>query len=107
MMYTSTTPDLQSIVDAAIKAAEPCRGKGRVADYIPALACADPNHLGLSVMTLDGAYAHAGDAHIPFSIQSISKVFTLALALEDIGPALWNSVGREPSGTKFNSIVQL
>jgi len=58
-------------------------------------------------VTVDGTTAMAGDATTPFSIQSISKVFTLALALEDRGDDLWNCVGREPSGTAFNSIVQL
>ncbi|MCL4142485.1 UNVERIFIED_CONTAM: hypothetical protein GTU68_052878 [Idotea baltica] len=58
-------------------------------------------------MTLDGETAHAGDAHLPFSIQSISKVFTLAMTLESMDESLWDHVGREPSGTKFNSIVQL
>ena len=49
----------------------------------------------------------AGDCDEPFSIQSISKVFTLALALDKVGVGLWERVGREPSGSAFNSIVQL
>ena len=49
----------------------------------------------------------AGDADTPFSIQSVSKVFTLTLALGMVGDRLWNRVGREPSGSAFNSIVQL
>ena len=83
------------------------RGKGRVASYIPALASVDPNKLGLAVATLDGQIVCAGDSDEPFSIQSISKVFTLAMALEGVGESLWSHVGREPSGTPFNSIVQL
>jgi len=83
------------------------RGSGRVADYIPALARIDPQHFGLSVMTCDGERADAGDFDTPFSIQSISKVFTLTLVLDAIGSQLWERVGREPSGSPFNSIVQL
>lgn len=83
------------------------RGEGRVADYIPALARVDPNRFGLAVITVDGQTAEFGDAWVPFSIQSISKVFTLALALERVGEGLWTRVGREPSGSRFNSIVQL
>ena len=99
--------DLQALVETALESARDCLGKGEVASYIPALACEAPGQLGLSVVTLEGQIASAGDSGTPFSIQSISKVFTLAMALEDVGSSLWNSVGREPSGTKFNSIVQL
>ena len=106
-MTQPSPSDLQAIVETALESARDCLGKGQVATYIPALACEAPEQLGLSVMTLDGLSSSAGDAGVPFSIQSISKVFTLAMALEDVGSSLWNSVGREPSGTKFNSIVQL
>jgi glutaminase len=82
-------------------------GRGRVADYIPALARVDPRHFGIAVATCDGRRAAAGDAETPFSIQSLSKVFTLTLALERLGGSLWRRVGREPSGSAFNSIVQL
>ncbi|MEO0981962.1 MAG: glutaminase [Pseudomonadota bacterium] len=99
--------NLQGLVDAALAAAEPCRGRGRVADYIPALAAVDPNKLGFAVALLDGQTAAAGDADVAFSIQSVSKVFTLAMALQRAGEGLWNCVGREPSGSPFNSIVQL
>ena len=82
-------------------------GAGRVADYIPALSQVDPRRFGIAVITCDGERAFAGDAAVPFSIQSISKVFTLTLALERVGARLWQHVGREPSGSPFNSIVQL
>jgi glutaminase len=78
-----------------------------VAQYIPALAGIDPNKLGAALVTIDGETATYGDADEPFSIQSVSKVFTLTLALERIGSELWQRVGREPSGNSFNSIVQL
>ncbi|CAN7447656.1 glutaminase [Bosea sp. LjRoot237] len=82
-------------------------GGGKVADYIPALSRVDPRHFGLAIVTCTGERAEAGDAGVPFSIQSISKVFTLTLALERAGARLWQRVGREPSGSPFNSIVQL
>ena len=82
-------------------------GRGLVADYIPALACIDPHHFGIAIATNDGRTASAGDAETAFSVQSISKVFTLTLALEKLGGDLWKRVGREPSGSPYNSIVQL
>ena len=100
-------PDLQAIVDEIHAALAPRFGEGEVADYIPQLARVDPRHFGLAVVTLDGTVHAAGDADLPFSIQSISKVFLLTLALGKHGESLWNHVGREPSGTAFNSIIQL
>jgi glutaminase len=81
--------------------------RGVVADYIPELATVDPRQFGLAVVDRRGAVYAAGDADAPFSIQSISKVFTLTLALGMVGDQLWRKVGREPSGNPFNSIVQL
>lgn len=81
--------------------------RGKVADYIPELAKADLNKFGMVVALTDGQIVEAGDTEVPFSIQSISKVFSLTLALERCGATLWNRVGREPSGDPFNSIVQL
>jgi glutaminase len=81
--------------------------RGRVADYIPGLACVDPNQFGIAVITADGTTHVAGDGDTLFSIQSISKVFALTIALGKVGDALWRRVGREPSGSAFNSIVQL
>ncbi|PTM40261.1 glutaminase [Bosea sp. 124] len=81
--------------------------RGEVATYIPPLAAVDLRHFGICVVTADGAVHMAGDALEPFSIQSISKVFALTQALGKVGEALWTRVGREPSGTPFNSIVQL
>ena len=81
--------------------------RGEVADYIPELARVDPKSFGLVVIDADGNVVAGGDGDMPFSIQSISKVFTLTLALGKIGDRLWERVGREPSGSAFNSIVQL
>jgi len=102
-----SNPDLERAVReiAAEMALRPDRGE--VATYIPELADADPKAFGLAVIDADGNVAVGGDADVPFSIQSISKVFTLTLALGKFGEALWRRVGREPSGSAFNSIVQL
>src|ERR687892_103996 len=81
--------------------------RGEVATYIPELARVDPKHFGMAVIDTDGHAAVGGDGDAPFSIQSISKVFTLTLALGKAGDRLWRRVGREPSGSAFNSIVQL
>jgi glutaminase len=81
--------------------------RGEVATYIPELARADRQAFGLAVIDADGNVAVGGDSEVPFSIQSISKVFTLTLALGKAGDTLWRRVGREPSGSRFNSIVQL
>jgi glutaminase len=81
--------------------------RGEVATYIPELARVDPNSFGLVVIDAEGHIAAGGDSETAFSIQSISKVFTLTLALGKIGDRLWRRVGREPSGSPFNSIVQL
>jgi len=81
--------------------------RGKVATYIPQLGRVDPGQFGIAVALNDGRVLTAGDADIAFSIQSVSKVFTLTMALGEIGDALWRRVGREPSGNAFNSIIQL
>ncbi|MET0576452.1 MAG: glutaminase [Mesorhizobium sp.] len=81
--------------------------RGTVATYIPQLGKIDAQKFGIAVATNDGRVLVAGDADEAFSMQSISKVFTLTLALGEVGDALWKRVGREPSGNPFNSIVQL
>lgn len=81
--------------------------RGQVANYIPQLAAVDPNQFGISVCLADSTQHSAGDSATPFSIQSISKVFALAIALGRMGDQLWTRVRREPSGLAFNSILQL
>jgi glutaminase len=98
---------LDDIVATVYRDMEAHLGRGKVADYIPALARVDPKNFAIAVTTCDGRTAQAGGAHLPFSIQSISKLFTLTLALNKLGANLWDRVGREPSGSRFNSIVQL
>ena len=99
--------DLQTILDEIHRELEPRFGEGKVADYIPQLAHVDPRKFGIAVVDTKGQIVRAGDCDEPFSIQSISKVFTLTLALGKHGEAIWKRVGREPSGSAFNSIVQL
>jgi glutaminase len=98
---------MDALLADVLAVVEPLRGTGRMADYIPALAKIDAGKLGIAFADGEGRVHGAGDCEQPFSIQSISKVFMLALALEKVGPKLWDKVGREPSGSAFNSIVQL
>ncbi len=100
-------PDLATLVPAVAAAMARRVTRGRVADYIPELAKVSPDHFGLVVITADGQEFAAGDADIPFSIQSVSKLFSLVEALSRDADKVWARVGREPSGSAFNSIVQL
>lgn len=85
----------------------PYAQNGKQADYIPALAKVDPDQFGICLETVAGdVYAYM-QADTRFSIQSITKVFALAMCLSIKGEALWKRVGKEPSGTAFNSLVQL
>jgi glutaminase len=78
---------------------------GGVADYIPELGKADPSHFGISLATIDGHVYEVGDTGIPFTIQSMSKPFVFALALDTLGAArVESAIGVEPSGDAFNSI---
>ena len=81
-------------LDARMKRAHK---RGRVAHYIPQLASVDVHQFGISVCLASGERLSAGDAATPFSIQSISKVFSLAIALGRHGDRLWKRVGKEPS----------
>jgi glutaminase len=99
--------ELQSILDEIVAEMAGQVDRGEVAAYIPQLGKIDPAKFGIAVATVDGQVFAAGDAGEAFSVQSISKVFTLTLALGKVGDSLWKRVGREPSGNPFNSIVQL
>lgn len=102
-----SSPALQAWVEDIGRQARTKLGMGRVADYIPALANQDPERFGLAICANDGQLYTAGDAEIPFSIQSLSKVLLLSLALRRHGDALWQRVGLNPSGMPFNSLMQL
>lgn len=81
--------------------------EGTVADYIPELAKVDPDKFGIHLSTVRNEDFAIGDSEDKFSVQSISKVFSLAMAFSILGDKLWKRVGVEPSGNPFNSIVQL
>ena len=104
-----TTPDtdytqlLSNIADELT----PYYGQGQQATYIPELANRNPNKYGICWPFLDGQDFTYGDSGERFSIQSVSKIFTTAAAFSIVGNKLWKRVGVEPSGTPFNSLVQL
>ncbi|TQP38447.1 glutaminase B [Vibrio cholerae] len=96
------------ILASIIEEVRPLTGQGKVADYIPALAKVPSEKLGIAVFTNQGEVISAGDAQEGFSIQSISKVLSLTLAMGLYQPdELWSRVGKEPSGQAFNSLIQL
>jgi glutaminase len=78
---------------------------GKNADYIPELANVDPKLFGIAIVTTDNQVVTVGDVDYSFSIQSIGKVFTLALAMEELGPdRVFDRIGNEPTGRPFNSV---
>ena len=99
--------DLTAIVADITEEMQAAPDRGRPADYIPALARADVSQFGMAIVTADGSVHTGGSADEPFSLQSVTKVFALTQALGRVGDQLWDRVGREPSGSAFNSIVQL
>ncbi|MCX4641546.1 glutaminase [Streptomyces sp. NPDC058293] len=106
-MITTSPLAFQPVLERIATEIEQTPGRGRPADYIPALAACDPRRFGMAVAELDGTVYGVGDWQQPFSTQSLTKVFTLALVLAREGDELWEHVGREPSGNPFNSLVQL
>lgn len=98
---------MQALLDEILEQVRPMIGQGQVATYIPALAKVVPDQLGIAVQAVDGQAWYAGDARTPFSIQSISKVFSLVQAIQHSGEEIWTRLGHEPSGQAFNSMVQL
>ena len=99
--------DYQLILDNIYDQILPFANEGKQADYIPALAKVNPDHFGICLNTVNGESYSIQDSGIRFSIQSISKVFALAIALSIKGEDIWKQVGKEPSGTAFNSLFQL
>ncbi len=97
----------QVILDQIYKDIQPHLNKGKVADYIPELADVPVAQFAMALVDLQGNVFSCGAAGQRFSLQSISKVFTLTLALKGLGQQLWHRVGREPSGSAFNSLVHL
>lgn len=103
----TAAPELDVVVREIAEEMAAREERGEVATYIPELARVDPARFGIAVIDAEGRAVCGGDADEAFSIQSVSKVFTLTLALGKVGDRLWRRVGREPSGSPFNSIVQL
>ncbi|MEI8625423.1 glutaminase B [Pseudoalteromonas sp. B137] len=101
------TADYQKVLDEIAHEVRPLLSQGTVADYIPALAEVDPEQFSIAIYTTDGKTVCAGDCSQRFTIQSVSKVMTLTMALQRYGDELWHRVGKEPSGTAFNSLTQL
>ena len=101
--------DYRALFEDVTRAVQPALADGQVAQYIPALASVDPGRFGLAISDVNTRLKPrgTGDWLEPFSIQSLSKVFTLALVLAAEGDALWSRVGKEPSGAPFNSLAQL
>ena len=81
---------------------------GKNASYIPYLASVPPHLFGISIMFCDGTHAEVGDTDYAFAIESISKVFTLARGLDEVGPQVLRSkIGCDPTGEPFNSVIAL
>lgn len=105
--------DVDQVLREAAEAARPTAAQGSVADYIPAMADLDPSAFGLALVEMDGTEHVFGDVDQPFTIQSISKVFSLVVAMRKadaahgVGKELWERVDVEPSGDPFNSLVQI
>lgn len=99
--------DYQQILEDIYQSILPYAKEGKQADYIPELAKVNPDQFGMSINTIYGESASLGQADTRFSIQSISKVLSLALCLSIKGDSLWEKIGKEPSGTAFNSLIQL
>ncbi|MCP5171323.1 MAG: glutaminase [Pseudomonadales bacterium] len=99
--------NLDKIIEELPTHIQHLQGKGQVASYIPALSAIPGHKFGFSLRTISGEQFTVGASEERFSIQSISKVFTLSLAISFVRDELWRRVGREPSGSKFNSLVQL
>lgn len=98
---------LSTIVEGLFAEYSRKRGLGKVADYIPALGKVDGRQFGVAVQPLEGECICLGDAEVRFSIQSISKLFAFTMAFAERGEHVWERLGKEPSGTSFNSLFQL
>ena len=99
--------NIQNVLASLPEVVADAFGQGKPAGYIPALSQVDPGKFGMAISTVNGDDFVIGDADEFFSIQSISKVFNLSLAMHYAGEDLFKRVGVEPSGTTFNSLSQL
>lgn len=99
--------DAQRLLNWIAAQVQPLLSYGEQPSYIPQLSTVRKNQFGIALQTVGGQDLVAGDADVPFSIQSISKLFALMLALERVGDDMWSRVGKEPSGTPFNELIQV
>lgn len=90
-----------AMLETILAEIRPLIGRGKVADYIPALASVSGNKLGVAICTVEGQHYSAGDAHERFSIQSISKLLILVVAMNHYqGEEIWQRVGKDPSDSR-------
>ncbi len=99
--------DLDGVLEEIRAEVAPSVGAGDVAGYIPELACVDPQQFGMAVVMNTGEVHVTGDSDTCFSVQSISKVFSLGLVMTHDNNRIWERISREPSGNPFNSLLQL
>jgi len=105
--WAQTPAEIQAALDGAYAKYKDLK-EGKNADYIPALAKVDSNIFGIALVTTDGKVYTTGDIQSAVSIQSISKVFTLAKVIEEQGPeAIAKTIGVDATGMRFNSIVSI
>ena len=97
----------QRVLEEIADEVKPLLSQGKRFEYLPALARVPLEQFGMSLRTVDGQVFSVGEANQRFSIQSISKIFALTLAMKLQGDSVWQRVGREPSGSAFNSLIQL
>ncbi len=101
--FAQTTPDYAKLIDQAHQKYK-SNHDGKVADYIPALATYSPNNFAITIATVDGKIYQVGDVNKPFPMESLSKVFTMALAMEQHGPqVVLDKLGANATGMPFNS----
>ena len=100
-------PDFQKIINSIAKLANESTDRGKVATYIPELACIDSSKFGIHLLDINKSGYAAGNFEEHFSIQSISKVLTLSMAMGLVGEKVWQRVDVEPSGDPFNHLSLL
>src|SRR3954447_4432361 len=96
---------LQGVLDDVLDEVGPLVGNGVPALSIPVLRHVDVNRVGIAVATVDGRVHGAGAWNEPFSIQSLSKLFALALVFAHDGEALWKRVQRQPSSLRYDALI--
>lgn len=99
--------DIKEVVQKVYDGIKNIEDQGSLASYIPELEHVDPDFFGVHISTVDNEHFGVGTCSEKFSIQSIVKVFSLIMAYRLVGEKLWDRVKVEPSGTAFNSLVQL